>query len=143
MFHHDRHPSSFQFSAGPTKAYPRADDFPNIDAQQYPREYGPAPQCPPRNYPTSHLDGPPALGSYSSTPAPRSVTKMNWSVAKQIIMNQRVEVRLDGQGWVVGLALSCLKFFEVISGYGCQVRYTMPDGRGGDAIFPQADIRAL
>ena len=67
-------------------------------------------------------------------------------------------MRLDGQGWVVGLALTCLKFFEVvgasilvtglgsisepqISGYGCQVRYTTSDGQGVESIFREADVR--
>ncbi|KAF6754490.1 hypothetical protein DFP72DRAFT_899225 [Ephemerocybe angulata] len=138
MFHQDRPSSSFQGPMGPPRYNPQAHDFPDVNAPQF-RDYGPPPQCPPRTYP-SH-SGPPAVPSYST---PRSLARMNWDVAKQIITNQRVEVRLDGQGWVIGLALSCLKFFEVISGVGCQVRYTLPHGRGsGDGIFSQADVRPI
>ncbi|TEB33380.1 hypothetical protein FA13DRAFT_150667 [Coprinellus micaceus] len=131
----DRPSNAFPGPVAPNHL-PRANDFPNVDAQQPCRDYGPPPSCPPRTYPTH--SGPSALTSYST---PRSLHRMNWRVARDILTNQKVQVRIDGHGWVIGLALSCLKFFEVISGIGCQVRYTLPSGQSGDGIFPEADVQ--
>lgn len=80
--------------------------------------------------------------NYSSTPTHRPWTKVNWAVAKKIVTGQRVEVRIDGHGWVIGLVLGCLKFYEIISGEGFEVRYSiLPDRRDRTEVFRETDVR--
>lgn len=78
MFHQDRPSNAFPGPVAPNHL-PRANDFPNVDAQQPCRDYGPPPSCPPRTYPTH--SGPSALTSYST---PRSLHRMNWRVVRRL-----------------------------------------------------------
>jgi len=57
----------------PSSCRPGPNDFPNCDPQEFPREHGRPPQCPPRNYPS-----PPVRSSYT----PRVISKMNWRVVR-------------------------------------------------------------
>lgn len=138
MFRQDRQSSSRHAFTDPSTGYtPHPSNYPSVDAQGPRRDYGPhPPSCPPRTYPT-HI-GPLAL---SSSSVPRALAKITPLAAYRIMAGQRVQVRLDGHGWAMGFTLSCLMFFEKISGYGCEVSYELaPGGPLGEGIFPEADI---
>ncbi|KAG2017659.1 hypothetical protein CC2G_007149 [Coprinopsis cinerea AmutBmut pab1-1] len=68
-----------------------------------------SPDVPPRTYPQPHPQ-------QALVPPPsRAVSSVNWRILRDIVTNQQVEVKLRGGGWVIGIALTCVKFFEIVS----------------------------
>ncbi|KAH6913068.1 hypothetical protein BKA70DRAFT_712249 [Coprinopsis sp. MPI-PUGE-AT-0042] len=79
---------------------------------------------------------------YGPPAAPLFANRMNYDVWKDMLTNQQVEVRLVGHGWVIGIALTCMRFFDVISGLGSRVMYRLPGTRDNrEGVFPMNDVR--
>ncbi|EDR08518.1 uncharacterized protein LACBIDRAFT_327019 [Laccaria bicolor S238N-H82] len=57
-------------------------------------------------------------------------------------LNQRVEVRIAANGWVIGTVLGALKFLKSISGMWYHVAYETDGGRF-TRDFPEHDIREV
>lgn len=91
--------------------------------------YGPLPQ------------GPQPQPRYSG-PVTRRPGGMNFALAKKFITNQRVEVRIAANGWIVGTVLGALKFLNSISGMWYNVAYET-DGGKVTREFPEEDIREV
>lgn len=90
--------------------------------------YGPLPQGP--------------QPSCYSSPVMRRTGDMNFALAKKFITNQRVEVRIVANGWVIGTVLGALKILKSISGMWYHVAYETGGGRV-TRDFPEHDIREV
>ncbi|KIK10272.1 hypothetical protein K443DRAFT_670899 [Laccaria amethystina LaAM-08-1] len=117
-------------SMPPQPGPPYSHPFPPAHPGAYQPMYGPLPQVP--QPPLRHPG-----------PVMRRPGGMNFALAKKFITNQRVEVRIAANGWVIGTVLGALKFLNSISGMGYNVAYETDGGRVTRGEFPEEDIREV
>ncbi|TFK28101.1 hypothetical protein FA15DRAFT_86913 [Coprinopsis marcescibilis] len=73
---------------------------------------------------------------------PQYTDKLDYRLIRDIVTNQPVEVKIAGYGWVVGIALTCMQFFQAISRTGYMVSYKLPGKpEPCEGYFHEPDIR--
>ncbi|RDB25544.1 hypothetical protein Hypma_006526 [Hypsizygus marmoreus] len=126
-----------------TPPYPQQIPFPP-PAQNLVPQTQPPPPVPqrPAQFPTPQGQAPPPPQQYQQprrTVAPANRSSRAVTIAsnfRRFLANEEIMVNLQARGWVMGIVLATVQFFETVAGFGYKVRFTPPGEAEQEGVFP-------